>query len=138
MSTPKKASQLALQAGAVLGLKPSALTRHLGLTARTAGRWKAGDSSPLPRHLRQLALDVQARDAKLAALLAQAGGATLESIQPRPRPELSAFADAVVCAAADAMGVTPRAVRPALAAAVARAKSLGVKLEELSFSERSG
>ncbi|MDP9001553.1 MAG: hypothetical protein M3O46_15745, partial [Myxococcota bacterium] len=37
--------------------------------------------------------------------------------------------DAVVCAAAEALDVSPRAVRPALLAAFARASELGLTLE---------
>ncbi|HEV3191006.1 MAG TPA: hypothetical protein VGY54_10940, partial [Polyangiaceae bacterium] len=48
-----------------------------------------------------------------------------DSIQRR------AFVDAVVCAAAEALDVSPRGVRRALAIAVARARETGVSLDVL-------
>ncbi|MBV9946955.1 MAG: hypothetical protein JOZ69_08915, partial [Myxococcales bacterium] len=54
-----------------------------------------------------------------------------ESAKPPPRLAPSDLADAVVCAVADATDLLPRALRPLLHAAFARARALGLTLEEV-------
>ncbi len=51
------------------------------------------------------------------------------SVHPAPAPSSPAAADSVVCAAADAMNLPPRALRPALLAAFKRAHTLGLSVE---------
>jgi hypothetical protein len=50
---------------------------------------------------------------------------------PRRTPSIAHLVDSVVCAAAEAMGVTPQTIRPALRAAFARAVEVDLKPEEL-------
>jgi hypothetical protein len=50
---------------------------------------------------------------------------------PPPPPSTDEIVDAVVCAAAEAMDLMPREVRPALLAAFARARRLGLGFEAI-------
>jgi hypothetical protein len=50
---------------------------------------------------------------------------------PRRAPSITHLVDSVVCAAAEAMGVAPQAIRPALRAAFERAVEVDLKPEEL-------
>jgi hypothetical protein len=80
--------------------------------------------------MRSIAVAIHRADAGLAAALAAHAGHTLESlglVKPPPtEPAVTArlFVDSVVCAAADAIEMNPRSVRPALLAAFARAREL--------------
>jgi hypothetical protein len=82
-----------------------------------------------------LARIVQSRDAALAAEIAKAAGITLE---PSPGPGgtappalAPALVDSVVCAAADVLGAPPADVRPALRAALLRARELGLTADTI-------
>ena len=48
---------------------------------------------------------------------------------PAPPPPVEHLVDSIVCAAAEAVTTTPQAIRPALAAAFARAVSLGLAVD---------
>ena len=90
----------------------------------------------------------------LAAQLAQSVGESLVSlgvVKPAPPPVVASapgvpspppvedVVDSIVCAAADAMNVLPRDVRPALLAAFTRARRLGLGIEavESALASRS-
>jgi hypothetical protein len=76
---------------------------------------------------------------ELAGEIAALAGTTLEDlgvavatpVSSRPRPRVDLIVDTVVCAAADAMGTTPEAIRPALRAAFRRANAAEFTLDEL-------
>lgn len=125
---------LVVMAARALQTTPHALARRYGASARTGIRWNAGRSTPSPKVLAALAHDVFPKDKALAEKLATAADTSLEALFPKPSPAAVAMADAVVCAAADAMQVAPRAVRPALVAALARAKALNLSLDALQAS----
>jgi hypothetical protein len=96
-----------------------------------------------PSRLRRFLSTVYPVDAALAAEIAAAGGTTLEALGVLPPPPPPAPAppppvpvtppdrvvDAVVCAAAEAMQVMPQSVRPAVLAAFACARELGLTVE---------
>jgi len=96
-----------------------------------------------PSRLRRFLSTVYPVDAALAAEIAAAGGTTLEALGVLPPPPPPAPAppppvpvtppdrvvDAVVCAAAEAMQVMPQAVRPAVLAAFACARELGLTVD---------
>jgi len=119
----------------------------VGVSRRTVWRWQGGQSSPDQRELLIIIRKVHAIDAPLAARLAAARGGTLESLgvvppkaleKPTEKPDpladpiqRRAFVDAVVCAAAEAVDVSPRVARRVLAIAVARARETGVSLDVL-------
>jgi hypothetical protein len=124
-----------------------------GVTRRTVWRYQGARSSPQPHHLHSLAGHIFPIDKALAEQLAAAGGTTLETlglVAPAPAPAKVAPAaplppaptpidpmsarllvDAVVCAAAEALDVSPRSVRGALHAAFARAKETGLSIDAI-------
>ena len=74
---------------------------------------------------------------ELARQLAAARGTTLEALGlghpgPPPDPTQREHADSVVCAAADVLQLPPSAVRPAVAAAFARAGEMNVTFAGLA------
>jgi transcriptional regulator with XRE-family HTH domain len=131
---------LVARAQARLGMTHRQFGEALGASERTATRWAAGRSSVGVPKLRTLARLVHPRDPALAAELAEATSATLESLgivappAPAPAPpaaDASVLVDVVVCAAADALSMAPSAVRGALLAAFARARELGLSVEDV-------
>ena len=111
-----------------LGTTQEALGKMLGVSRRTAQRWGA---SGIPGYeLTKLARLVLPRDRALAVKIAAAAGTTLEAAgmeppPPPPAPPPDGVVDAVVCAAAEAMEMMPKEVRPGLHAAFARAAPEG-------------
>ena len=114
----------------------------LGSSERTGQRWETGRSDPGHDQLVKLVRLVHPHNAGLAAQVAAAMGTNLVALgiapppappPPPPPPPLPAedVVDAVVCAAAEAIDVTPREVRPALVAAFTRARRLGLSVMEV-------
>ncbi len=130
-------SQQALRLGT-----QSELGNLLGISKRTAQRYS---SSGLPQYyLKDLASLVHPVDADLATEIAASMGHTLLSLGiveppvaiplpaapvPPPPPPPDGIVDAVVCAAAEAMEMMPRDVRPGLLAAFRRAREIGVTVD---------
>jgi hypothetical protein len=119
------------------------LGAKLGVSRRTAQRWARHGTRVLPKEMADLVALVHPYDADLARELATTLGQTLEGlgVVPPPAPALppcappvplppppAAIVDAVVCAAAEAMNLTPRDVRRGLHAAFARAHELGLSV----------
>ena len=134
-----EAAPTVLRARQVLGLNQTELAELLGASRRTGQRWAAGQSTMHPIELRALAGHVFPKDAKLAAKLAWYADTTLEELglvapvpPPKPfYPSREHLLDSVLCAAAEAVGMTPGAMRPALRAAVARAKELELSVDTM-------
>jgi len=127
-----------------LGTTQAGLGESIGISRRTAQRWAKHGGMLLEGDMMNLARRVYACNAELAAVLASALGSTLEGLgivsppppplpppaPPAPPPPLpTGVVDAVVCAAAEAMELTPRAVRRGLHAAFARAQEIGLTLD---------
>ncbi len=126
----------------------------MGSSRRTGQRWETGRATPSFDQLCAMTAMVYPKDPELAAQLAQAVGHSLVSlgiVKPAPAapsavtpaaplPLVEDVVDSIVCAAADAMNVLPRDVRPALLAAFARARRLGLAVEtvEGALAARSG
>jgi hypothetical protein len=137
---------LLLEVSRALSLNQRQLGALVGVSSRTVQRWHRG-GSPAATHWHALARATHATDADLAARAAAEGHRSLEELglvapapvpppapPPAPRYDVQHLADAVVCAAAEAIDVTPGAVRPALLAAVRRAKHMHLTLEDLEAS----
>jgi hypothetical protein len=139
-----------MEAQHTLGTSQSGLGKLLGgVTRRTVWRYQGGKTSPYPSHLHNLAKHIHPLNAALAAEIAAAGGATLESLRivvpappqaasvpaapPAPPPidplQARLLVDAIVCAAAEALDVPPKSVRGVLHAAFARAKETGLPVD---------
>jgi hypothetical protein len=128
-----------------LGTTQAKLGESLGLSRRTAQRWASRGGLLLEGRMLDLIRRVYPRDPELAAVLASTLGSTLEGLgivsppppplpppeaaPPPPPPLPTGVVDAVVCAAAEAMELTPRAVRRGLHAAFARAQEIGLTLD---------
>ena len=141
MATPSAA--LYVKSQVALGKTQVGLARMLGISRRTAQRWVAHG---VPASgLAKLARLVHPRDPGLAATLATRAGRTLGElgiVQPQPpappalsppprAPPPAIVVDAVVCAAADALDTSPREVRGAVRAAFARAREIGLTVEDV-------
>jgi len=141
---------LIVRARMALGLTQKELAQMFGASLRTASRWESGRSHPDLEQLRELARAVHGKDAALAEAIVLETGTTLEALGLRipanaaPLPPARAFppiallADSVILAAVDAAAThadSPLQERPAildvLRAAVARARALGLTIEEL-------
>jgi hypothetical protein len=124
-----------------LTMSQNDLAKALGWSRRTGQRWAkhGGPSSMVVQDMARLVFPV---DAQLAAEVALAGGSSLEALGlvrpappalPPPRPVLpERVVDAVVCAAAEAMQVTPQQARPAVLAAFSCAQELGLVVEDVT------
>ena len=123
-----------------LGMTAVDAAALMGASRRTSQRWSAGRSTPGIHGLYALAVAVLPKDAKLAARIHAAAVEEAASIrmtlpplttsEPSAKPTVAErrAVDTVLCAAADAMNLAPRAVRPGLLAALLRAReeSLGI------------
>ena len=115
----------------------------MGSSRRSGQRWEIGQATPSHSQMCAMVAMVYPKDPDLAAQLAQSVGQSLVSLGivkpvPAPAPAVAVAAtpppvedivDSIVCAAADAMNVLPRDVRPALLAAFTRARRLGLAIE---------
>jgi hypothetical protein len=131
------------------------LARALGASTRSVSRWFNGSAGTLiPGNYHSLAHAMFPHDPAFAAEIATMGGTTLEALglvkvvppptlvqapaptvaAPPPKPEFVslAMADSVLCAAAEHLDVSPRQLRPVLAAAFARALELGFSTAALA------
>jgi hypothetical protein len=136
-----------------LSLNQRQLAHLLGSSERTVQRWYAKRATVYPDHITRLAVAVHPHDPDIARRLAATMGETLESLglvapplpapvvpspQPSPSPSpperspfLPLLVESVVSAAAEALDVSPRAARPAVLAAVERAKVAGLSVDDL-------
>jgi hypothetical protein len=127
----------------------------MGSSRRSGQRWETGRATPSHSQMCRMAAMVHPANPDLAAQLAQSVGESLVSlgvVKPAPPPVVASapvrvpppppvedVVDSIVCAAADAMNVLPRDVRPALLAAFTRARRLGLGIEavESALASRS-
>jgi hypothetical protein len=133
-----------------LGTTQVGLGQMYGVARRTAQRW--AHSGMPSHHLPDLALRVHPHDPELAAEIALAAGTTLDALGigapaslppsaqatvPSPPPHSPSIVDAVVCAAAETMDLSPRVVRAGLHAAFARAQELGLDVPTVERALRA-
>jgi len=137
-----------LDARRALGMTQRTLGGALGSSHRTVTRWDGGRSTPADFHLHRLAALLMPIDVDLAEEAAAFGGRSLEDLglraapppppappapppPPAPLPQATSedLVDIVVCAAAEATDVSPRALRPTLYAAFRRARQIGLTVE---------
>jgi hypothetical protein len=116
---------------------------RFGVSHRTAHRWDVGTAYPSVDQVQQLARAVFPLNEGLAQQLAQASGTSLEALglkKPpvlappvRPYPPVALVVDSIVHACMEVTeGQTPMlVVREILRAAFARARALGLRLEEV-------
>jgi hypothetical protein len=130
-------NELATRSQLALGLSHREFGTLLGVSGRTSERWAASQSTPGRDQLALVARHVHAEDPELAAEIAAHLGQSLESLgiaaqQPATRTVSTPQAvDIVVCAAAEAIDVSPRTIRTALHAAFKHARTLGLDVATL-------
>ena len=120
----------------------------LRVSQRTISRWEQGLIRPSSDYIELLARRIHPADPHLAQQVALFGGTTLEAfglaapveapaapvVEPKPLVSLALALDAVVLAAAEAIegsGGSVKAARAALTAATAKARELGVALDDV-------
>jgi hypothetical protein len=129
-----------------LGMTAVDAAALMGASRRTSQRWSAGRTTPGIGALHALAVAVLPTDPKLAARIhaaavecAARAGMSVPPLAPppaAPAPAPPVYADAhavdiVLCAAADAMNLAPRAVRPGLLAGLLRARELSLGVDAM-------
>jgi hypothetical protein len=147
-----------MKAQLTLHLNQQQLADLLGSSLRTVQRWYARRSTMYPQDVSRLAAAVHPVDPDLARRLAACIGQTPESLgivppaasPPPPSPPAAAalpqaaagapgvpsrlrpvLVEAVVAAAAEALDVSPRVARPAVLAAMERAKTADLAIDDL-------
>jgi transcriptional regulator with XRE-family HTH domain len=124
------------------------LATAIGVPVRSVSRWVNGEGGVLtPGNYHALAHAMFSHDPGFAAEIATMGGTTLEALGivqaaappsptavavPKSGSVAPAQADAVLCAAAERLDVSPRQLRPVLAAAFARAAEMGLTTAALA------
>ena len=158
MARSKSSAELMARGQMALGMTGVDLAKALGCSRRTMHRWVAGETSVSVSALAHLARLVAPHDRALAEEIVATTSATqvllgLAPLPPLDPPERAAPAPppepapppvapprvppppeithAVVCAAAEAMDLSPRALRPAIVAAFQCARALGLSVAQV-------
>jgi hypothetical protein len=122
----------------LLGLNQRGLAKLVGCSVRTIQRNSSQGGLAYRSDHEKLITAVHPRSPDLAARLARSMGVDLGTLglptpqELRPIAARREHADAIVAAAADALDVSPKTVRPAIAAAFALARELNVALDTLA------
>jgi DNA-binding XRE family transcriptional regulator len=136
------------RARSLLQLSQSEMGDRFGSSRRTVSRWESGGATPGNAQIHDIVRAVHPRDAKLAAALAAETGTTLEAMglvrppppppapgppspPPRPFPPIPLVVDSMVLAAMEAFDPSSPDVRRMLRAACARARAMGLTIEEI-------
>ena len=152
---PRSRPLLLVLSRELLNLNQERLAKLVGSSKRSVQRWENARSVPMEWHVHTLADAVRPHDAQIAAELDAWAPrppppappppppmpAVVAPVVPEAKPvvvvpppppliPLKVLVDSVVCAAAEAMGLLPNAVRPALLAAFARAHEARLTPEE--------
>jgi len=133
LPAPKDLGALLFQARRALSMSRDEAGTALGWSKRTIGRWESGRSGVYPKAITDLARLVHAVDPGLAAEMAAAAGSSLVELGlvPAGGATPAILADAIVCAAADAMHAVPETVRAGLRAAFRRAGELRMSVDDV-------
>jgi DNA-binding transcriptional regulator YiaG len=122
---------LIVQCRLALGVTQQEFAQIFGYTKRTVQRWEERGAALIPSEIETLARVLYPVRPDLAAQVAEAADTTLDRIGVGALGASAATAasdpiDSVVNAAAEAIGVTADAIRPAVCAAFRRAQELGL------------
>jgi DNA-binding XRE family transcriptional regulator len=129
---------LMIECRMALGLTQEQMGKLVGCTKRTIQRWEDRGALLVAREVEALVRALHPVRPDLATQIAAILGSTPDRIglstpadgtgtTPKSDP-----IDAVVIAAAEAIGVTPDAIRPAVAAAFARAEDEGLDVQTVN------
>jgi hypothetical protein len=138
------APALLAKAQTAMGLSQEKLGHDVfACSRRTMSRWVGGQGGPSLSQWVDLVRHVYPHSRAVAAEIASEMGETLVSLRleapdaaaasppPRPAPSLSDLVDSVVCAAAEAVAMSPQAIRPALVAGFERVASLSLSVDDV-------
>ncbi len=114
-------ASLVIQSRQALQLTQNDLADLVGCTKRTIQRWETSGATLTVHQVEALVRALHGVDADLAAQVAASDDTTLEKIVSQ-----TSVVDRIVQAAAVAIGTSPEAIVPALAAAFARASEEGL------------
>ncbi len=142
---------LVTRAGLALGKSQEQIGELIGVSRRTISRWMHTSGTVLaPGQAATLARALYPVDPALAARVAASSGQTLESLGTVTQlasevPRLvvkeaidpARLVEVIVCAAAEALDASPRVVRPALLAAFASAREVGLTVEAVESALRA-
>ncbi len=119
-----------------------------GVSSRTLSRWRLEGKPPSAKTIAKLLRVVAPIDREAASWLAEASRVAMPNVASATPATPSSGAgggaastdteaerlrvDSIVCVAADAMNLSPKAVRPALRAAFLRARDLGVSIDAIA------
>jgi hypothetical protein len=128
---------LLIQCRMALGLTQQGFGDLLGRTKRTVQRWEDRGTALMLSEVEALARALLPVRPDLAAQIADAADTTLDQLGIPPAGAASPMAmsnptDSVVRAAAEVLGVTPDAIRPAIAAAFVRAREAGLDVQTVA------
>jgi transcriptional regulator with XRE-family HTH domain len=128
---------LVVQCRLALGLTQKEFGEIFGRTKRTVQRWEESGALLILQEVDALARALHPLRPDLAEKVAVATGTTLDKLGLMPAVAVDPLADSdpidsVVRAAADAMGVAPDAIRPAIAAAFVRAREMGLDVQAVA------
>lgn len=129
----KHACHLLVLAQRALGMTQEEFGALIGVSRRTIIRWQP-NAQPIDSQMHTIARAVYPRDPDLAAQFAAGTGTTLEAlgiVEAAPSLHTSHLVDSIVCAAAEAAGTPPQAIRPALLAALDRAAAVGLTADQV-------
>jgi len=150
---PKRTGALLARAGVTLGMSHRELATLVGVSRRSVSRWTREGTLLTRAQVVAVTKAVHPLDASLAAELAALLDETLVTLGLEAPPPIAdtlapkserravssaRLADVVVCAAAEAMDVSPRLVRPALVAALRAAREVGLSIEALAHALDGG
>jgi hypothetical protein len=138
----KDGSALLARAHMRLGGSQEKLGKLFGVSRRTIIRWYGGGIATGPEGWTRLVAALHAKDPVFAASLASELGETLVTLGlEAPPPVVTApaaptvspkdLADLVVLAAAEAAGLAPHVMRPALVAAFDKAAAVRMEVEDV-------
>ena len=141
--TPKKPGEALTfgdrvrEARKALKISQEALADRAGVSRRTVIRWELDRGTPNPDDLAKVLTIIHAHHADHAEAIAVAAGKSLAGFglaspagNARPAVPPDHVGDGIVAVAAEVLDASPRLVRPALVAALRRARALGLTIEE--------
>jgi transcriptional regulator with XRE-family HTH domain len=126
---PLDSAALLVQCQFALGLTQKELGDLLGRDRRTIQRWQEKGFVPLPDLARTLAQALKPVRPDLAEQVIELGGRVTMGL-PRS-PATAETVDGILRAAADAVGTSPEAIRPAITAALLKAEEIGVDVSAI-------
>lgn len=132
-------SALLVQCQMALRLTQKELGELLGRNRRTIQRWQESGFAPMADDAETLADALREAHPDLAERVLELGRTTAiaTGMAAPERPATAEVIDAILRAAADAVGTSPEAVRPAMTAGLLKAEEAGVEVRAILAALKS-